>query len=415
MTSTRALGDITNIKLGQNPPVDSISDVARGVPLLRRPSDFGVIRARTTEWTERPAQLARAGDLLISLRGANLGAVNRADRDYAIGRGIAAITLGHELADQAFLLYAVQQRRPELRALATGSAVPNISVKDVESLAVPWPAPPERHALATALIALDLKIERNEATAQHLSEFAHALFDGAVVEPALADDQRPGWLRVRIADIAEELSEQTDPGRVPDELFEYYNLAAHGAGRIPNVVPGQEIRSPKKRVPVDAILFALLNPEDNKVWRARPSGDAIPVASTEFMVLVAKDPTDQAVLEAYFRFDPDLREQILASINTGAAGRPRARAAAVRDATITWLPAEARRELANKLAPTLELEDRLLRENHALQQLKDAVQPELLEARRPAPDLGSELTESLLREWAVPESTDTNDEHPRSA
>jgi hypothetical protein len=409
MTNTQALSAITTIEVGQNPPADSISEVVRGVPLLRRPSELGLVHPRTTEWTDRPARVARDGDLLISLRGANLGAVNRADRDYAIGRGIGAIRLGRQLSDQAFLFYALQQRRPQLRALATGAAVPNISINDVSSLAVPWPAAAERHACATALIALDLKIKRNDVTAEHLGELVHALFDRAVVEPT-ANDEGPAVMTVRIADIAQDLSEQTEPGHSPDELFEYYNLAAYSAGRVPELVPGREIRSSKKRVPSDAVLVALLNPEDSKIWRARPSGTAIPVASTEFMVLTASDPRDQPLLEAYMRFDPELREQILASIKPGAAGRPRASAAAVRSATIAWLPVSERRELAAQLGPVLELEDRLLRENNVLHQLKDAVQSELLDTDRAAPDLGSELSDYLLREWAGHDSANASDD-----
>lgn len=64
--------------------------------------------------------MAKSGSVLISVR-APVGTTNCADQDYCIGRGLGAIAAKEAIADNRFLLYAVEQNVAFLHRRSQGS------------------------------------------------------------------------------------------------------------------------------------------------------------------------------------------------------------------------------------------------------------------------------------------------------
>ena len=86
-----ALGEIAHVEMGQSP--DSkyvVEDPFVGKPFLQGNAEFGAVFPAPRYGCLRPAKMCKADDVLISVR-APVGAINIADRDYCIGRGLAAI------------------------------------------------------------------------------------------------------------------------------------------------------------------------------------------------------------------------------------------------------------------------------------------------------------------------------------
>jgi len=84
------LTQVADIIAGQSPPSETYNDNGVGLPFLQGNADFSFKYPAPALWCSAPHRAARQGDTLISVR-APVGEVNRADRDYAIGRGLAAV------------------------------------------------------------------------------------------------------------------------------------------------------------------------------------------------------------------------------------------------------------------------------------------------------------------------------------
>ena len=175
------LGETAEVIMGQSPPGRAVSS-REGVPLLNGPTEFGDHHPTTVQFTSDPRKQAKAGDILFCVRGSTTGRMNWADRDYAIGRGVAAIRHKTDLALQPFVRAVIERELPDLLAQATGSTFPNVSAAQLASIPFPTLKIEEQRASAHILGTLGDKIELNRRMNQTLEEMARALFKSWFVD-----------------------------------------------------------------------------------------------------------------------------------------------------------------------------------------------------------------------------------------
>lgn len=84
------LCDIANITMGQSPPGESYNDSGKGMIFFQGCTDFGNRFPVIRKYTTQPTRLAKAGDILLSVR-APVGTINIAKEKCCIGRGLAAL------------------------------------------------------------------------------------------------------------------------------------------------------------------------------------------------------------------------------------------------------------------------------------------------------------------------------------
>ena len=82
--------DIANITMGQSPDGSSYNEEGNGVIFYQGSTDFGIRFPSVRMYTTAPTRFAKHGDILMSVR-APVGAVNIANADCCIGRGLSAI------------------------------------------------------------------------------------------------------------------------------------------------------------------------------------------------------------------------------------------------------------------------------------------------------------------------------------
>src|SRR3990172_4405268 len=85
-----SLSDVAEVVMGQSPDSKFYNSEGRGMPFLQGCAQFGRAIPDTPISCSAPTKLAPAGSILFSVR-APVGDINRADRDYCIGRGLAAV------------------------------------------------------------------------------------------------------------------------------------------------------------------------------------------------------------------------------------------------------------------------------------------------------------------------------------
>lgn len=98
---TESLGRIARLTMGQSPDSKyySVED-KEGMPFLQGCAEFGSRFPTPALFCSQAKKTAKRGSILFSVR-APVGKINIADRDYIIGRGLAAIS-GIEV-DQTYL------------------------------------------------------------------------------------------------------------------------------------------------------------------------------------------------------------------------------------------------------------------------------------------------------------------------
>ena len=82
--------DIANITMGQSPDGSSYNEEGVGSIFYQGSTDFGLRFPSVRMFTTFPSRFAKQGDILMSVR-APVGAVNIANTDCCIGRGLSAI------------------------------------------------------------------------------------------------------------------------------------------------------------------------------------------------------------------------------------------------------------------------------------------------------------------------------------
>lgn len=170
---TVRLGDIAHIEMGQSPDSRHVSEnMDAGVPFLQGNAEFGVSCPQPKFSCTSPTKLSEAGDLLISVR-APVGEINRSDRPYCIGRGLAAIRMPTVPASLAARVIAAAT--PALRRVAQGTTFEAINKSDLCSVHVCLPPESERHTLARIIDTLDTAIRQTEAIIAKLKQVKQGL------------------------------------------------------------------------------------------------------------------------------------------------------------------------------------------------------------------------------------------------
>ena len=175
------LDQICGLNMGQSPVSSSYNENGEGMPFFQGNADFGKVHPRVRVWCSAPTKVAHAGDVLISVR-APIGALNIADRECCIGRGLAALTVNEELCNKDYLWYAIASKVDELNSKGTGSTFKAISKSVLAETEIPLPAMAEQQIVAGRLAKVDELIALRKEQLAKLDQLVKSrfieLFDG---------------------------------------------------------------------------------------------------------------------------------------------------------------------------------------------------------------------------------------------
>jgi len=132
---------VARINMGQSPDSGDCNLDGDGLPFLQGNGEFGSTHPAPNMFCTNLRKLARAGDLLLSVR-APVGQLNEADQDYGIGRGLCAIAPKQAAIRKRFLWHLLHVACPELHRVAVGSTYDAVSVEQISGL--PCLIPPDR-------------------------------------------------------------------------------------------------------------------------------------------------------------------------------------------------------------------------------------------------------------------------------
>jgi type I restriction enzyme S subunit len=175
----------SDVIMGQSPSSDDYSDDDSGMlPFLQGNADFTARYPIPRVYCDSANKIIPKGSILVSVR-APVGALNEADQDYGIGRGLCALVLKSILMKE-YAWYQLHVTRMELNSLATGSTYDAVSVDEVTDMTVLVPQFAEQQAIAAYLdretARIDALIQKKEQMIGLLKEKRLALITQAVTK-----------------------------------------------------------------------------------------------------------------------------------------------------------------------------------------------------------------------------------------
>ena len=119
--------DIANITMGQSPDGSSYNEAREGEIFYQGSTDFGIRFPSVRMYTTSPTKFAKQGDILMSVR-APVGAVNIANTDCCIGRGLSAIN--SKIGSITYIYYVIRYLKVKFENLNSAGTTFGSIIKD---------------------------------------------------------------------------------------------------------------------------------------------------------------------------------------------------------------------------------------------------------------------------------------------
>jgi type I restriction enzyme, S subunit len=321
--------------------------------------------------------ILRGGEIVLNLiaEPGHSAVVQLSMAGFNVSRDVAVIPLSNQY-NHVFVNYFLhsQEAISWLEARLNGSVTQKINLGVLREIPVPLPPRRYQDAVAEILGALDDKIAVNDRAAATAEELALVI----------ASDER--WTRTTpIGEVVSYARNQVMPETVDSEFVAHYSLPSFDAGRLPEIVAPDTIKSGKFLVSEPAVLLSKMNPATPRVWPIRPDSGIPALASTEFMVLTPIDGIDPAEVWAISmqpRFINELVGMATGTSNSHQRVRPG-------DLLLTHvvdpmsIPADERRTIIS----ITERSRQARLESQALARLRDTLLPKLMSGEVRARDV----------------------------
>jgi type I restriction enzyme S subunit len=158
---TESLGRVAHITMGQSPDSKYYSEEKNGLPFLQGCAEFTSRFPKHAIYCSQTKKVANTGSILFSVR-APVGKINIADRDYIVGRGLAAIS-GIDV-DQTYLEHYLKYVESRFRNASQGSTFEAINSSELNKWSIEYPTSQSEQAkIAQILSTVDRAIEQTEA------------------------------------------------------------------------------------------------------------------------------------------------------------------------------------------------------------------------------------------------------------
>ena len=307
------------------------------------------------------------------------------ERDFCFQRHIALIR--SNMVERGYLLHYLRSHEAKkyFDSVATGTAQKTVSLERLREMWIPLPPLVEQRRIVSRfeeLASLCDSIDENSISFDALARAAKSRILNLAIrgdlipqnpadEPAsvLLDrirstaDKPPcpnrmsesfespfpipdtwEWTTIREINEYERKTLQPDPGS--EEVFELYSVPVFESG-LPEFVKGTEISSPKQVVRKGDVLVCKINPRINRVWNVAGHTDSRLLASSEWIVVRAKD-----IVSGYLKIvfqSPYFRAKLLTNVSGVGGSLMRAQAGFVMDYPFPIPPLAEQRRIVAKV------------------------------------------------------------------
>lgn len=216
------LDDVCAITMGQSPDSSTYNKERNGLPFFQGNADFGEIHPSVRMWCSEPSKIARENDILISVR-APIGALNIANCECCIGRGLAALTVNNDICTREYLWYALSSKIDELNSKGTGSTFKAVNKSTLSETEIPLPPLDEQRRIAATLDKVTDLISKRRQQLDKLDELVKARFVEMFGDTVINPHELPSVCLSNFADIVSGITKGRKTSG--EELFEVPYMA----------------------------------------------------------------------------------------------------------------------------------------------------------------------------------------------
>jgi len=182
---------VYKIIMGQSPDSSDVNQDKKGMAFLQGNAEFGIENPIEKNWCSHPRKIAIKNDILYSVR-APIGAVNIANKEYTIGRGLCALRTNDNFK---FLYYLSQSLKKEFDKYAIGSTFEAISVFEIKNISIPKVPKEEQKQIVTYIEKeskkIDDAISHIEEEIKLLQEYKQSIISSAVTGKIKVFEEKP--------------------------------------------------------------------------------------------------------------------------------------------------------------------------------------------------------------------------------
>ena len=249
------LDDVCAITMGQSPDSSTYNKERNGLPFFQGNADFGEIHPSVRMWCSEPSKIARENDILISVR-APIGALNIANCECCIGRGLAALTVNNDICTREYLWYALSSKIDELNSKGTGSTFKAVNKSTLSETEIPLPPLDEQRHIAATLDKVTDLISKRRQQLDKLDELVKARFVEMFGDPESNDKNWPVLPMSKICSVGSSKriyqSEQSSSGVPFWRIFDLTNLITTGTVTSELYIPEERYKKLKSQGQVPA-------------------------------------------------------------------------------------------------------------------------------------------------------------------
>ena len=249
------LDKICTINMGQSPDSSTYNAEHNGLPFFQGNADFGEIHPSVRMWCSKPTKIARKNDILISVR-APIGALNIANCECCIGRGLAALTVNNDICTREYLWYALSSKIDELNSKGTGSTFKAVNKSTLSETEIPLPPLDEQRHIAATLDKVTDLISKRRQQLDKLDELVKARFVEMFGDPESNDKNWPVLPMSKICSVGSSKriyqSEQSSSGVPFWRISDLTNLITTGTVTSELYIPEERYKKLKSQGQVPA-------------------------------------------------------------------------------------------------------------------------------------------------------------------
>ena len=285
------------------------------------------------------------------------------------------------LSGKEFLNYAHKN--------ATGSTIPNVSLKTMREFKFPLPPIEAQQAIVSKIeelfSELDKGIEDLKTAQQQLKTYRQSVlkwaFEGKLTNVNVKDGELPkGWSMAKMSTIIKLSSLKHKPEIVENLFYIGLEHIEKHTGKLTSSVGIEKITTIKNKFSVGDILYGKLRPNLNKVYLSKEEG----VCSTDILVLKLEEKCIAKYLHQIMISRPFVNEM---SENTSGVNLPRVSTKFIMNYEVPLPPVEEQHLIVQEIESRLSVADKMeesitqsLQQAEALRQsiLKKAFSGELV-------------------------------------
>lgn len=195
-------GIICDLIMGQSPDSKSYNQNNEGLPFFQGKKEFGKIYPIVEQYCSKPNKTALENDILLSVR-APVGALNIANLECCIGRGLAAIRVNKSHLISKYLFFFIQKFVNKFIEKSNGSTFEAITKKELEKIDIIVPPLPQQEKIVKVLDNSASLVEQQKQLIEKYDVFLKSKFIEMFGDPIT---NPMGWKIEKLGDIVELLT-----------------------------------------------------------------------------------------------------------------------------------------------------------------------------------------------------------------